>query len=376
LLSLFKKIDKFVGTPLCYLLGLFVRQKHLPTPDQITKILIIKLIAMGDILVILPTLRAIRGRYPNAQIYFLTTPSMQILLENSPDINGVITLNIPGDIWGIFSFISKLRRYRFDIVLELTHYYRLVSLITLFAGIPHRVGFAISGQGRDTLLTQKIVYRDDLHEVENFARIAEAIGALLVEKKLIPPTFRTGAVDAQYIQGLLRAKNIANPIVIHPGTSATAKSRRWPAKNFAELADTLATQGYQVVFTGAEEEKPIVEKILSYSTKTHTSLVGQTSLSQLLELFKQAQLVISLDTGPLHLAASSGTLVLGLYGANTPVKWGPYGSQHKAIYHGPAVSCTQQQYGRVCKHPEGYHMHNITVEEVTDIAMSMLKKQT
>ena len=93
-----------------------------------------------------------------------------------------------------------------------------------------------------------------------------------------------------------------------------------------------------------------------------------------LKKFKKAKLVISLDTGPLHLAASSGTPVLGLYGANTPARWGPYGPQHQAIYHGLPIPCTQQQYGRVCKHPEGYHMGDITVDEVLNQALTMLEQ--
>lgn len=372
LLNLFKKVDKYIGTPLCYLLGLFVRNKIPPSPEKIKKILIIKLIAMGDILVLLPTIHAVRQNYPNAKIYFLTTSSMKPLLENSPDLDGIITLTIPP--WNFISFISKLRQYKFDIVLELSHYYRLVSLITFFAGIPHRIGFDISGQGRNTLLTKRVKYPDNLHEVESFGCIAAVIGAPLKEKKLIAPTFRTAETDAQYIETFLQKNNIKKLIAIHPGTSATAKSRRWPTDRFAKLADDLSERGYQIAFTGAEEEKPIVEKILSQSNKNHTNLVGQTTLSQLLELFKRAKLVISLDTGPLHLAASSGTPVLGLYGANTPVKWGPYGSQHRTIYHGPPTSCTQQQYGRVCKHPEGYHMQDITVQEVFNTALSMLKK--
>jgi len=240
------------------------------------------------------------------------------------------------------------------------------------AGIPHRVGFDISGQGRNLLLTKRVKYRDDIHEVENFARVAEAINSPLLEKKLVAPTFRTAEIDAQYIEAFLQKNNIQKFIAIHPGTSATAKSRRWPASKFAQLADRLYDEGYQIIFSGAKEEEPIIEKILPQSTKNHISLVSKTTLSQLLELFKRAQLVISLDTGPLHLAASSGTPTLGLYGANIPVKWGPYGPQHRAIYHGPTAPCTQQQYGRVCKHPEGYHMQDITVDEVISLVSSML----
>ena len=369
-------MDKFIGTPICYLLGLSVKEKSIPSPEEIKKILIIKLIAMGDIIVLLPTVHVVRNKYPNAKIYFLTTPSMKLLLQSSPDIDNIILLNIPQDTtpWGLIRFIHKLRQLKFDIALELTHYYRLVSLITFFSGIPHRIGFAISGQGRNTMLTKKVEYSDNLHEVESFGSISAAINAPLIDKKLIAPTFETTTDDIHYIERLLNDNMMKNPIIIHPGTSATAKSRRWSAEKFQQLADELNNKGYNIIFSGSEEEQPIVNKILSLSTKNHLNLVGKTTLGQLLQLFRKAKLVVSLDTGPMHLAAASSIPTLGLFGANTPKKWGPYGLQHKAIYHGPETPCTQQQYGKVCNHPEGYHMQDITVKEVLEIILNMLQR--
>lgn len=377
MLKIFKKIDKFIGTPICYFLGLFVKEKSIPQPETIKKILIIKLIAMGDIIVILPTLRAVRNKYPNAKIYFLTTPSMKALLQSSPDVDEVITLDISRDTtpWGLINFINNLNKLKFNIVLELTHYYRLVSIITFLAKIPHRVGFAISGQGRNMLLTKRIKYNDDLHEVESFGTIAEAVNAPLKNKQLISPTFNTRQEDIHYVKTWLENRNIKKFIVIHPGTSAIAKSRRWPAEKFRELADKLTEKGYDIIFSGAKEEMPIITKILSSTNKKYLNLVGKTTLSQLLELFKKARVVISLDTGPMHLSAASGTPTLGLFGANTPKKWGPYGQQHKSIYHGPDKPCTRQQYGYVCKHSEGYHMHDISVEEVLESTLNILRKK-
>jgi lipopolysaccharide heptosyltransferase II len=269
-------------------------------------------------------------------------------------------------------FISKIRALRFDVAIDFEQYYRLTGLIMWLAHIPYRVGFDISGQGRNTMLTTKVKYNDTIHEVENFGRLVETIGATK-PTQLISPVFKSASADAEYIKRLLSKQKT---VVIHPGTSSAATSRRWPAKNFAKLADALAFHGYRIIFTGADEEKPIIKKIILASQQSHTNLVGKTSLSQLLELFKQVKLVISLDTGPLHLAASTDTPVLGLYGANTPIKWGPYGRQHKAIYHGPFPPCTQQQYGRVCNHKEEYHMQNITSNEVLDTALNMLKTKS
>ena len=375
MLRIFKKIDKFIGTPICYLLGLFVKEKSIPSSETIKKILIIKLIAMGDIIVLFPTVHAIRMKYPNAKIYFLTTPSMKLLLQSSPDIDEIITINLSDKniLFSLVGLIKKLHSLKLDIAVELTHYYRLVSLVAFLSNIPHRVGFAISGQGRNTMLTKKVNYNDNLHEVESFGTIAEAINAPIVDKRLIAPTFGTITDDIRYIEQLFNDNMIKNPIIIHSGTSATVKSRRWPAKKFQQLADELSNKGYNIIFSGSEEEKPIVDKILSLSAKNHLNLVGRTTLGQLLQLFRKAKLVISLDTGPMHLAAASSTPTLGLFGANTPKKWGPYGPQHKAIYHGPEIPCTQQQYGKVCNHPEGYHMQDITVKEVLETTLNMLQ---
>src|SRR3989344_3560989 len=196
-MRLFKWLDKFLGTPLCYLLGLGIRVQQLPR--QPNRILVIKLVAMGDIIALLPALRAIKTRYPEAHITFLTTPAMRPLLQHSSDVDEVITLEPkvilrPG---GFLRLVRKLRQNRFDSAIEMDHYYRLPSLLTHWAGIPHRVGFDISGQGRNLLLTTRVKYRDDLHAVENFARLAQAIGANIDHLKLIPLTFATAEADAK-----------------------------------------------------------------------------------------------------------------------------------------------------------------------------------
>ena len=364
-----KLIDKLIGTPLCYLFGVAVRPKPLPAPNQIRRIAMIKLVAMGDLITLMPAVERIRRRYPEAEIIFLTTPAMVSLAAAFPFIDRVIPIRF--SITGLLAAIHSLRD--FDLVIEFDHYYRLPSLLTFWAGVPHRVGFDIPGQGRNLLLTARVRYQDELHAVENFAQLAKAVGAEITDLQLIPPNFATAAADHASMAQLLASHNMARLVVIHPGTSATAKSRRWPAAQFAKLADRLADAGYQIIFTGATEEQPIVEQILALSRYSHLSLVGQTSLGQLLELFRQAKLVVSLDTGPMHLAAASGTPTLGLFGANTPNSWGPYGSYHRAIYHGPIIPCTQQQYGKVCRHPEGYHMGDIAVDEVFQAALEMLQ---
>jgi len=375
MINLFKYIDTIFGTPVCYFFGLFNKKKEVPKSET-HNILIIKLMAMGDIIVFLPSIRALRKRYPHAKITFLTTPAMVPVLRHIPDLDEIIEFGIPRDVtpWGFWHFIQKLRKLKFNVAIDVEQYYRLTGLIMWLAHIPNRIGFDVSGQGRNTMLTVSVKYNDTLHEVKNFGKLVEALGAEGPTETISPIFNPHPEEDIQQIKSILPEP--AKTIAIHPGTSATAKSRRWAPENFAKVADVLANEGYRIVFTGAKEEEPIIKNILSYAEQNHTNLVGKTSLNQLLELFRQVRLIISLDTGPLHLAATTDTPILGLYGANTPIKWGPFGSQNRAIYHGPFPPCTQQQYGRVCKHPEGYHMGDITAQEVIDITLEMLKENS
>ena len=146
MIGTFKQIDKYLGTPLCYLLGIINRlnPKVSVQPDQIKKILIVKWIGLGDVILTLPTVLAIRKRYPDAKIVYFTTPRAQMPLKYISEINDIILYDITGKdkgITGLLRIINQLRREKFDIAIELAQRYRLISLITFWAGIPQRIGF-------------------------------------------------------------------------------------------------------------------------------------------------------------------------------------------------------------------------------------------
>jgi len=392
-LGLAKLLDKTIGTCLCYLLAfLFNRPlRSVYSPHHINRILIEKLIAVGDVIVALPTIHAVRKQFPHAYIALLVTPRVRDVVEGNPDVDEIIYYDLykkEKGLRGFFSIVAKVRKQRFDLVLELTHYHRIVSLVTWMSGIPHRAGFAIPGQGRNKLLTIPVAYDTGKHEVETFLDVACAAGVKCTP--LFLQEIAVSGADKTMVQECLARENVQlgeKFILIQPGTSALALSRRWAPEKWAELANRLNREGqgsgvrgqerdarrYPVIFCGSIDEVPIFAEIQKHLNFTPGNLIGKLTLKQTAWLFKHAILFIGLDTGTTHLAAAMGTRVLALYGPNTPLKWGPYGSQHRVIYKALSCSpCTKQYLGQVSTCENNICMQQITVEEVVETAMRFI----
>ncbi|MEW6606591.1 MAG: glycosyltransferase family 9 protein [bacterium] len=375
--ELFKKIDKIIGTPICFVLGvldkMFFRKRI--SQHHWQRILVIKLIAIGDLVVALPTIKALRKSFPEAYLTILVTPRVKQVVEGCPYLDRIIYYDILNTgIFGLFKIISLLRKEEFDVVLELDHYYRITSLITFFAGIKNRVGFDLPGQGRRGLVTTKVPYLVQRHEVETFLEAARVIGADISEKALVE--IWVSEQDREYVNRFLKKVGIMEQdllIGIHPGTGPSAISRRWAPEKFGKLADWLIKEKKaKVIFTGANSEMKLINESVKFMTSQPIIAAGKMNLKQFANLCQRCKLFISVDTGPLHIAAAMKTPVIGLYGPNTPLKWGPYGKQHITIYKNlPCSPCTKQYLGQVskCKNPKC--MEEITVEEVMEAIEKM-----
>ena len=379
-----KNIDKLVGTPLCFFLGVFdkflFRKKV--TSTEFKRILVIKLIAIGDLVVTLPTLRAIKKRFPENHLAILVTPRVKEVVEGCPCLDEIIYYDILGEdrgIKGLFKIIRQIRERKFDLIIELEQYYRITTLISYFAGIKNRVGFDLPGQGRRGLYTHRVPYLIDKHEVEAFLEAANRVGADTSDKELVE--IWVSDADKEYVTGLLTKAGITGKdflVGIHPSTGARdIKCRQWALRKFAELADWL-TKKYKakVVFTGSNSEEALVREIVDLMSTKPIVAAGRTTLKQLAEIARRCQLFIALDTGPLHIAAAMKTKVIGLYGPNTPLKWGPYGKGHIAVYKALDCSpCIKQYRGQFSNCTNPICMEDITVEDVQAAVLQMLKTE-
>ncbi|MBI3252959.1 MAG: lipopolysaccharide heptosyltransferase II [Candidatus Omnitrophica bacterium] len=300
------------------------------SPAGDLKILVIRLDRIGDVVLSLPAIEAIRNRFPRAWLSVMTRPYTQTLFEGHPLVDEVIPYFYEkkgrhGGMLGAFRFVREIARRRFDIVFIL-HPGARSHLLPYLAGIPYRVGF---GSCLPFLLT----HRAPDHRAEG--RRHESQYALDVVRAFgVDPDFSPGAgipVGAYDESGLSFQKPLA---AIHPGASCVSK--RWPKERFALLAKKLEEElGYQVAVVGGEEETELGRYLQSAADGRLVDLTGRLTLRQLAAFLKHCRILVSSDSGPVHVAAAVGTPVVSIFGRNkaglSPARWRPLGEGHAVI---------------------------------------------
>ncbi|HEY9657309.1 MAG TPA: glycosyltransferase family 9 protein, partial [Allocoleopsis sp.] len=296
-------------------------------------ILCIRLDTIGDVIMTAPAMRALKTSYPHRRITLMTSEAGATVAPLIQDIDEVIVYDAPWlkatqlrlDSAPEYAMIEQLRQAQFDAAVIFTVYSQNPlpsAFLCYMAGIPLRL--AHCHENPYQLLTHwvKDPEPDQLirHEVRRQLELVASVGcdveAFLPEQESIAPPFLNIPDSALHqVQWLLveSGVNLQHPwIVIHPG--ATAASRRYPAEGFAKAAQQLAQDaGIQIIFTGTQPEAELVESIRQQMVVESFSLVDRLTLTELSALLKLAPLLISNNTGPVHIASAVGTPVVDLY---------------------------------------------------------------
>lgn len=375
-LSLAKYIDRYVGILLCYTLAALYLFREMIWPTEgtirVRRILMVKLWGVGNLVLLLPIFRMIRRRYPEAEIHFLTLDRNRSLLEGNPNIDRIWTVRETGALTlatTLMRTISALRRTKIDLFLDFEQFARTSTLIGFLIGAPQRVGLQTPRQGRYLLYTAPVRYREDQHMSRTFLDIARAAG--VTDVTYVPEPVTYSEEDSAALDRLLNGA--AGPLVaIHVGSGDNFVGRRWPVPSFAKLADRLIRDhGLVPVFTGVPSEVPLVREVLGQMEERDRALdlSGKMGLKPLTALLDRSEFVLSNDTGPVHIASALGKPVLGFYGPNTPVLYGPLSEGSRAFYKDlPCSPCiTNLNYKTsFCRLP--VCIRNITVDEVAEEA--------
>jgi len=360
-----KYVDRYLGIPLSFLLGAFCPGVSLPRPDSPKKILIIQLSALGDTILAVPALRAIRYRFPNAEITMLASPTNLDYLARCPYVDRRVAFHFP-----VHRLLYALRRERFDWAIDLEHWPRLSALLAYATGAPVRVGFRADKQHRHFLFTDVVPHLPGQHEVRNFLCIAHQLACPMRGMQL--EVWFSEAERAWVLKTLAEEEvQPEQPVVVfHPEAGRRGEPRRrWPQERYVVLADALvARYGAQIVLTGAPGEVAVSQQIVTRTKQKTVMLAGKTGINQLAALFAHADLVISGNCGPMHLAAATGTPVIALHGPTNGAQWGPWTSEaHLLCAQVPCSPCLNLGFEYACQAlPDGTSpcMHTIAVAEV------------
>jgi len=310
------------------------------------RILLVKFCCLGDAVLVVPSLRALRTTFPDARISMLCTPRTQPIFRDSELLDEVRLFNLTGSrgfaefltagLPALFATVRELRSRRFDVVVDFDNYYNWTTFLSFAADIPTRVGFDPPGQGRRHLLTNPVRYAGDRHMVEFYLDLARAIGADTPERD---PSLRVGEAAARWADEFLASEPAARgdgPLVaLSPGRSEAWHFIRWPEGDFAGAGEALHREfGARLMLIGGRAEAAIAERMramLSARGIPVVDAVGRSSLEQSEALLSRCDLLICNDSGPMHLAAAVGAPTLAVFGPANHLRWGPYGAAHRVV---------------------------------------------
>ena len=324
----------------------------------VRRLLCVRLDSLGDVLMTTPAMRAFRESIPGCRVTLLTSPAGAAAAAHVPEVDDTIVFNAPwmktatpgSDI----QLLALLEARKFDAAVVFTVYSQSAfpaAYLCHLAGIPLRL--AHCRENPYHLLTHWVPEPEPgalvRHEVERQLALAAAVGCQTANRKL---SFSFGEREAERAARL----GLRRPcVVVHPG--ASAPSRRYPPEKFAEAMDLLAARTRcDVVFTGEAAEAPLIEHIRKRMNAQSRSLAGALSLGELGALIARADLLVSNNTGPAHVAAALGTPVVDLYALTNP-QHTPWLVESRVLFHDvPCRNC----YKSVC--PLGHNDCLVRVE--------------
>jgi lipopolysaccharide heptosyltransferase II len=339
---------------------------------KVRRLLCVRLDSLGDVLMTTPAIRAFRDSLPGCRITLLTSAAGAAAARLVPELDEVLEYAAPwmkagGAEEADRGMIERLAG--FDAAAIFTVYSQSplpAALLCYLAGVPLRLAHCRENPYR--LLTDWVPDPEPgamlRHEVRRQLDLAASVGCRTSDVRLslrVPPAAR------RKVRRL--AAQLGRPlVVVHPGASAA--SRRYPAESYARAIDLLVEQsGCEVVFTGEAGEEALVASVRSAMAQASHALVGELDLAELAALIGEADLLVSNNTGPAHVAAALDTPVVDLYALTNP-QHTPWQVKNRVLFHDvPCRNC----YKSVC--PAGHHdcLRRVAPERVTAAALELLR---
>ncbi|MDD5005172.1 MAG: lipopolysaccharide heptosyltransferase II [Candidatus Omnitrophica bacterium] len=326
------------------------------------RILIVEVNWIGDVLFSTAAIRALKNKYPQSYIGVLLHKRCSEILAGNPYINEIIILDEKNEHRGLFGklrLIRQLKSRQFDAV-YLFHRSFTRALICFLSGIKNRIGYYTTK--RRFLLTENVhAPKEVIHRaVYYYYLVARSIPS---DPRFLRCDFSVADQDITYVSSLLQKENTKDKtrlVVIHPVGNWLPK--RWPKENFAKLADVLVDKfGVGIIFSGASQEQNIINDILRLMKNKAINLCGKTTIKQLGALFIKADLVVSADSGPLHLAVALNRPVVALFGPTSKDITGPLTQQNIVLLQ-KEINCIIPCYKENCS--DNRCMKQISVKDV------------
>jgi heptosyltransferase-2 len=340
------------------------------------RILVIQTAFIGDVILTLPLVQALKRSYPKATVDVIATPGASDLFGNHPAVNRVITY----DKHGLDRGLSGFRRLR-EIVAK-AHYELAVvphrsirsSLLARLANIPVRIGF--DRNAGKQFLTHTVSYRQNIHEIERNLCLLKPLEIELEGREL--PTLYPAENEKKKVDRVLRQSFITKKralVAIAPATVWNTK--RWPRERFAEVSRRLRNSGCSIVLIGSDSDRALCDEIAVLGgRKEIVNTAGKLSLLESAELIRRARVILSNDSAPMHMGVAVRTPVVAVFGATVPAfGFSPYGKDDVVVetLGLPCRPCSIHG-GKQCPIDSFDCMMRIMPEQVVDAVLNQMNR--
>lgn len=355
---LLKKLDKWLGCPMLYFLGIFHKKRK--QPNSYKNIALIKTAAVGDTIVLSAMVAEIKKAIPKANITVICSKNNAAMVKTLSGIDKI-------EIFVMKSPYKSLQRIKslgnYDLVLDFGPWPRINGLIAWQLTADFKVGFYRPDTHRHYIYDCKVEHSDKLHEIENYRNILRGAG---IEPVGLLPDLRTNQ----------RVRN-DKYVVFHlfPG-GAMDMQRRWLNERWVELAGAIYRKyGTKILLSGgsadSEEASQVCATLTAYGIPAE-SIAGKYSLADMASVLQYAKLVVSVNTGIMHYAAAVGAPLVAIHGATSEVRWGPLSNNSVVVKSSPACQpCISLGFESNCTKP--ICMENVTVNMVMSAVEKVLE---
>lgn len=339
---------------------------------NVPNILVIKISAAGDVVLAMPSLKALRAKFPQARIWVLTSPVTRGLLQRCPYITHIIVYDQKrkdNGFLGIWRLGEYLRRLNFDLVVDLQNN-KTSHMLSFLSGAFKRYGY--DNKKLAFLLNYKI--RDEkelISPLQHQLKVLKLLGIEQIEEKL---ELWPSREDEEYVNHFLAKQWIGEQQVLvgfNIGSSKKWSSKRWPIENWAKFCDELALKySWRIVITGDKHDLTLVDELMKLTKAKPIIAVGQTSLTQLAVLIRKCQVYITSDSAPLHIALSMSVPSIAFFG--------PTDSKRHTFSDSNLIVFEKKLKCRPCYKPQCRTLEclrQISVREVVEIVEKIINRK-
>lgn len=351
-------LDRYAGIPALALCGLFRSKGTLPA--ALNSLGLLKTVAIGDTVLLSAIISDLREAFPRASILFFCGESNFEVARMIPRLDRVIQAPASNP----FAAVQAIRSANLDILFDFGHWPRWDAFLTAISRARFTVGFDTPGQHRSGTYDLAVPHSIDVHALDNYRTLLHAIGVAthhlpaLIAPPAMPGTPRAYAAFQMWPGGIRK------------------EAKRWPAGNWLRLARDFAAWGFDVVLTGSLSDQSANNAFIALTERPWRARMrnaGGASLPLTAAILANARVVVSVDTGVMHMASALGAPLVALHGPTSAKRWGPFGDRAVAI-ESALPGCGYMHFGweRISARPAC--MESIRYETVRDACRALLDK--